>query len=384
MLRHLWLFCLCVLHVACSGDEHREAESEKSMPAEAPQASAPQQGVHDAPGSETRSSAQASMDPYTERRRLMGTVFMIRAEADPKIARPAVAKAFAEMERIEFLLSEWRPGSEISRINAAAGLHPVHVSEETFTVVKSGVEMSALTDGAFDLSWAALHGLYDFRPGLERVPSRDEIRRQLRFIDFRRIALDEKERTVYLKQRGMKLGTGAIGKGYALDRAGQILRAAGIRSYMLFGGGQVQVYGMRGDRPYRVGIQHPRLPDKHIGYFESSGGSISTSGDYERALIGPDGDRIHHILDPRTGLPSKASISVTLHSSSGLYADALSTAAFVLGPERALALLQSLDADVSAVIVGPDCRVHTTPGTFEAAHLEGSVDENGLLVGCKP
>lgn len=370
MLRYLWLILLLA---ACSSDER------------ASDGHPPQGAQEGAQIAEEASSAESSIaEPYSEKRKLMGTVFMIRAEADSRVARPIVAKAFAEMERLELLLSEWRPGSEISRINAAAGLHPVSVSEETFTVVKAGAEMSALSGGAFDLSWAALHGLYDFRPGFERIPASEEIRPRLRLIDHRSIALDEDARTVYLKKRGMKLGTGAIGKGYALDRAGEILRAAGIDSYMLFGGGQVQVHGMRGDRPYRVGIQHPRVPAKHIGFFESTGGSISTSGDYERALVGPDGERVHHILDPRTGLPSRASISVTLLGASGLYADALSTAAFVLGPEEALVLLSSLPFEVSAVIIGPDCRVHTTPGGRELAHLEGSINTDGTLEGCTP
>lgn len=375
MLRYLWPLALLTSGVMVCAAGCTSAED--SAPSSAAEESAREEAAE---ASEKKSPGE----PYSERRRMMGTVFMIRAEADPRKARPAVAKAFGELERLELLLSEWRPGSEISKINEAAGRYPVRVSEETFAVVSAGVDMSERSEGAFDLSWAALHGLYDFRPNLERIPGLEEIRPRLALIDYRAIALDESAQTVYLKRRGMKLGTGAIGKGYALDRASEILRDAGISSFMIFGGGQVQAYGMRGDRPYRVGIQHPRSPAKHIGFFETSDGSISTSGDYERALTGSDGERVHHILDPRTGLPSRASMAVTVLSSSGLYADALSTAGFILGPEKALALFEAVPVEVSAVIVGPDCKVYTTPGGFEEAHLEGSVNADGYLEDCVP
>ncbi|NLY94322.1 MAG: FAD:protein FMN transferase [Myxococcales bacterium] len=318
---------------------------------------------------------------YAEQRELMGTVFSIRVDAKGRVARAAVAEAFAEMERLEEILSEWRPTSEISRIAQAAGQHPVEISSDTMAVLRAGLEVSRESKGAFDLTWAVLHGLYDFRPGFARLPSRAEVRARLPLIDYRDLVLDEAASTAFLKRKGMALGTGGIGKGYALDKAGAILERHGITSYILFGGGQVQVKGMRGDRPWRVGIQHPRRPNEYIAYFEATEGSVSTSGDYERYLVGPSGERIHHILDVRTGLPAHRSISATVLAPSGLYADALSTAAFVMGPERALAMFDRLPFPVKAVLIDPDCQVFTTPGTLEELHLQVEL-QSGVLPGC--
>src|SRR5690606_28077049 len=132
-----------------------------------------------------------------------------------------------------------------------------------------------------DMTWAALRGLYSFPPHELKRPSDAELRTPLRLVDYRAVRVNAAERSVALARRGMALGTGGIAEGYALDRAGAILRNAGLRNFMLFGGGQVQVEGMRGDRPWRVGIQHPRDPSSYFAFLEVRSGSLSTSGDYE-------------------------------------------------------------------------------------------------------
>jgi len=306
---------------------------------------------------------------FKRSRPMMGTIFQITVAGVPEDrAEPAVRAALEEIARLEDVLSEWLPDSEISRINAAAGDHAVEVSEDTLAVVKAGIDVSRWSDGAFDLSWAALRGLYDFRPGEGSVPSRREIRARLSLIDWREIELDEEARTVFLKQAGMAIGTGGIAKGYALDRAAEILQRAGLASFMLFGGGQVQVHGMRGDRPWRVGIQHPRRPD-YFAFLEASGGTISTSGDYEHFFVDERGKRWHHILDPRTGLPVEGTMSVTVVAPNGLYGDALSTACFVVGAARCLRMMQEVPGDPTAVIVDTRFRLHTTPGAMERLHF---------------
>ncbi|MEM1415598.1 MAG: FAD:protein FMN transferase, partial [Myxococcota bacterium] len=194
----------------------------------------------EAPAPPTETPAEAPLPELVSRdRSLMGTVFVIQAQAPEAVAGPAIERAFDEIARLEALLSEWREDSEISRVNAAAGRSPVRVSEDVFRVVEAGVNVSRWSEGAFDLSWAALFGAYDFRPGRQRIPELREIQPKLRLIDHRQIELDADARTVFLERRGMVIGTGGIAKGYALDRAGAILRAAGIEHYMLFGGGQV-------------------------------------------------------------------------------------------------------------------------------------------------
>jgi FAD:protein FMN transferase len=321
----------------------------------------------------------------TRSRALMGTVYRITvADTPADQAEDAIRRAFDEMERLEDVLSEWREDSEISRINAAAGRAAVRVSDDTWAVVKAGLDVSRWSDGAFDLSWAAMRGLYDFHATHPRPPSAAEVRRRLPLVRHQDIAVDEEARTVFLRRPGMAIGTGAIGKGYALDRASDILREAGVESFMLFGGGQVQVHGKREGRPWRVGVQHPRRQDAYFGFIESTGGSISTSGDYESFFMDDAGRRWHHILDPRTGRPAEGALSVTVLAATGLYADALSTAAFVLGPERAQRMFERIPYRSDMVLVDPSCRVLTTPRMQGKLKMTLALEGEGRLPGCVP
>lgn len=316
-------------------------------------------------------------------RPLMSTVFRIQVDAPPPNADGAVQRAFTEIERLEDMLSEWREGSDISRVNAAAGKRPVKVSDDTLRVVDAGLDVSKWSRGAFDLSWAALWGFYDFRPDSVKIPTEAEIKPKLALIDYKKIKVSKDRSTVFLKKRGMAIGTGGIAKGYALDHAGAILRGGGIEDYMIFGGGQVQVHGEREGRPWRVGIQHPRDPSTYFAALESTGASFSTSGDYEHAVFDGNGRRWHHIIDPKTGRPATKSLSVTVMTAEGIYADALSTAAFVLGPEKALKMFRRIAYPADAVIVGSDCKIYTTPGA--KAKLRMNVDlVDGRLPGCTP
>lgn len=319
----------------------------------------------------------------TRSRPLMGTVFQIRVQAEDSAAEPAIKAAFDEIERLEHVLSEWLPDSEISNVNKGAGRRRVVVGDDVFRVVSAGMGVSRQSNGAFDLSWAALRGLYDFSGDHPKIPTAAQLKPKLKLVDWRQVELDEKKKTVFLRKRDMAIGTGGIAKGYALDRAGAILRAAGIASYMIFGGGQVQVHGMRGDRGWRVGIQHPRDPGDYFGSLEATGGSFSTSGDYERAFIDDNGKRWHHIIDTKTGYPANRTMSVTVMSAEGLYADALSTAAFVLGPEAALKMLAAGESGAEAVIVGADCELYTTPRAGELLRLNAPV-QDGRIPGCTP
>lgn len=328
---------------------------------------------------------EAPPPDVTRSRALMGTVYRITVTDTPvERAKAAIQEAFDEMERLEDVLSEWREDSEVSAINAAAGKHPVRVGEDTWAVVKAGLDVSHWSGGAFDLSWAALRGLYDFKSADPQPPSAQAVQRRLPLVSYRDITMDEEARTVFLERPGMALGTGAIAKGYALDRASDVLRDAGIESFMLFGGGQVQVHGDRGGRPWRVGVLHPRQEDAYFGFVASSGASISTSGDYESYFTDADGKRWHHILSPRTGKPATGALSVTVVAATGLYADALSTAAFVLGPEGAKRMFERIPYRSEMVMVDPDCRVVTTPGMGAQLQMTMETDDQGRLPGCPP
>lgn len=311
------------------------------------------------------------------RRQIMSTWWEIKVEQQGRDAqaRAAMERALDEIARLEDVLSEWRPGTEISRINEAAGDGvALPVGPDTFENLRVGMHVSRLSDGAFDLSWAALRGLYRFEPGSEpRLPDAKLVARQRALVSYKDILLDEAARTVRLRRKGMALGLGGIAKGYALDRAAAILERAGFANYLLFAGGQVQVHGAREGRAWRVGIKHPRKLDRHIGFFEVYDGSIATTGDYEHAYE-VEGRRVHHVIDPTTGYPATRSISVTLIAETGIYADALASACFILGPARCIAMLAKLPDAPQAVIIDPELEVHMTPG------IEGKVLFNPPLV----
>lgn len=316
-------------------------------------------------------------------RPLMSTVFQIQVDSPPANVEKVVRDAFEEVERLETELSEWRDDSDVSKVNRSAGRRPVKVGDDTLRVIDAGMDVSAWSRGAFDLSWAALWGTYDFRPDSIRIPTLEEIKPRVALVNYKNIRVSKKYSTVLLKTRGMAIGTGGIAKGYALDRAGAILRGGGVDNYMIFGGGQVQVHGKRAGRPWRVGIQHPRNPGSYFAALESTGASFSTSGDYEHAVVDGSGKRWHHIIDPKTGRPADESLSVTIMTSEGIYADALSTAAFVLGPHKALKMLGRIAYPAEAVIVGADCRVYMTPKAKQKIRMNVELVD-GRLPDCAP
>ncbi|MET0385187.1 MAG: FAD:protein FMN transferase [Polyangiales bacterium] len=311
-------------------------------------------------------------------RQMMGTIIQMTVLDIPEErAAPVLDEAMAEMARLENLLSEWREDSEISQINRAAGQHPVKVSQATLDNVRVGLEVSRWSDGAFDLSWAALRGLYLFQPGKERIPTDAELKERLALVNYKDIVLDERAQTVYLRKKGMLLGTGGIAKGYALEQAANILVRAGFQNFMFFGGGQVVVHGRKNNRGWRVGVQHPRMDD-YFAFIEAESGSIATSGDYEHAFI-RDGQRWHHIIDLKTGRPVQHTSAVTVVCESAFYADAIDTALFIMGPEKALAKLASAPGPKAELLmVDKDMRLFTSPGMQDRLIMRTQLQEGRL------
>lgn len=282
---------------------------------------------------------------------------VLPARPDAEAAAKECLDLFA---RLDLELSEWREGSPLSAVNRAAGGAPVAVPADLFALLQRSLEIARATDGAFDPSWAALWGLWDFRAESPTVPDPESVAERARRVDYRRVALDPASRTVFLPEPGMKLGLGAIGKGYALDRAAELLGARGFGDFLLVGGGQVLARGRRGDRPWRIGVRDPRgAPRDLFARIDVSGASLSTSADNESFFV-VDGVRYHHILDPRTGWPSKGLRSVTVVHADGTLADALSTAVMVLGKERGLEVAKKLGAEL--LLVDADGEVTFTPG----------------------
>jgi FAD:protein FMN transferase len=298
-----------------------------------------------------------------ERRLAMGSELHLTARtADAPRARAAFAAAFAEVERLEALLSTWRPASDVSRLNAAAGGAPVPVHADTRAVLRAAAQVSAWTDGKFDVTFAALADIWKFDHDQDnRVPTPAEIAARLPRVDYRRVVIDDTAGTVAITRPDVRVHLGGIGKGYAVDRAVAILRAAGLTDFMVQAGGDLYVAGTAGESPWRLGIQDPRgAPDDPFAVLELSDATFSTSGDYER-YFEQDGVRYHHILDPATGQPARGTRSVTVVTKEALWADGLSTAVFILGPERGMALVERL-ADVEAVIVTAENQVLVSTG----------------------
>jgi thiamine biosynthesis lipoprotein len=204
----------------------------------------------------------------------------------------------------------------------------------------------------FDVTFGALSGLWKFDHDQDNsIPDAVSIRERLPLIDYRGLVLDARERSAFLRRKGMRVNLGGIGKGYAVDRAAAILRERGVRDFMIQAGGDLYVSGRRGDRPWRLGIRDPRGPaDSIFAAIELADGTFSTSGDYERAFV-KNGRRYHHILDPRTGEPAGLCRSVTLVTPRAVLADALAKGVFILGPEAGMALIERLPG-VEGVIVG--------------------------------
>lgn len=291
---------------------------------------------------------------------VMSTTVRVTLPRSPDAARHAAA-VFEVFRRVDARMSEWKESSPLSAVNREAGRAPVPVPDDLRAVVRRGIEIGELTGGAFDLTWAALWGLWDFRSPDPRVPADEEIAARVARIDFRRVLVDDEDGTIFLPEPGMLIGLGGIAKGHALDRAVEALEARGVESFLIEGGGQVVARGTRGERPWRVGIRDPRgARNDYFAVLDVADASVSSSGDYESFFV-RDGVRYHHILDPRTGRPSRGVRGVTVLSADATLADALSTAFMVMAPEESLALSQRLP-DVETVLVTEGGEVLATPG----------------------
>jgi thiamine biosynthesis lipoprotein len=293
----------------------------------------------------------------------MGSEARLSAWTNDEVAAvSAFDAAFEEFDRLESLMSVWRDGSDLVRLNAGAGRAPVVVSEDVFEALREARDIGDLTGGAFDVTFGALAGVWKFDHDQDnRIPSASEIAALLPLVDYRGLELDATARSAYLRRPGMRAHLGGIGKGYAVDRAVEILRARGVHDFMVQFGGDLYASGTRGDRPWRLGIRDPRGPaDQSFAALDLTDASFSTSGDYERFFL-RNGRRYHHIIDPRTGEPARGSRSVTILASSATMADALSTGVFVLGPEAGLALIERLP-DVDGVIVTEGNQVLVSSG----------------------
>jgi thiamine biosynthesis lipoprotein len=314
-------------------------------------------------GERTDSAAANAPHAFSQQTVTMGSSLQVTVwTADDAGAGAAAEAVFAEFDRLDHLLSVWKEGSDVLRLNTAAGREPVRVSAETIELLTVARQVSEWTGGKFDLTFGALSGLWKFDQDQDdRIPSPAAVAARLPDVDYTALEFDPARGTAFLRRPGMRAHFGGIGKGYAIDRAAAILKARGFRDFMIQSGGDLLVSGQRGDRPWRLGIRDPRGPaDRSFATVDLTDGTFSTSGDYERFFM-HDGRRYHHILDPDLGEPARGCRSVTIVADKAVLADALSTGVFVLGPEKGMALIERLPG-VEGVIVSSENRVLVSSG----------------------
>ncbi|MDO4925938.1 MAG: FAD:protein FMN transferase [Turicibacter sp.] len=311
----------------------------------------------------------APVDPVSENKFLLGTIINITLYDNPQ--QKIFDEIFDAIEEIETKMTINNAiTSEIIEINRQAGQQAVKVSQETFDVIKAGLNYSELAQGKFDITVGALVKLWEIGFEDAHVPSASEIEESLTLINYRNVELNEEELTVKLTQPNMMIDLGGIAKGYAADVAASILSKYGNQQAIINLGGNVYAYGEKANKDtWNIGIQNPNSSrGEYLGIAKVKNKSIVTSGTYER-YFEQDGIIYHHILDPQTGYPVENNVmSVTIIADSSMTADALSTTAFALGVEEGLKLIESLD-DVEALYVTADKRLYASSGFLDCFEL---------------
>jgi thiamine biosynthesis lipoprotein len=290
---------------------------------------------------------------YSDHQAIMGTRIAVelwtedRAQADRLIAQ-----VMAEMRRIDVLMSTYKPDSQVSRVNAEAAQRPVKVDADLFELLWTALEYSRLTEGAFDITYASVGHLYDFRRHVKPTP--EEIARALPAVNYQHVILDRAKQTVRFARPGVRIDLGGIAKGWAVDQCIELLKRAGVARAMVTAGGDTRIIGDRFGRPWMVGIRDPDDRDRTVINIPLTDAAFSTSGDYER-YFEENGIRYHHILEPGSGKPAGGTDadrvrSVTIIGATATRTDGLSKTIFVLGIERGMRVLDRL-GDVDAIVI---------------------------------
>jgi thiamine biosynthesis lipoprotein len=310
-------------------------------------------------------TAAAAPGKLTYTDKAMGTYvtvwFWTDREAD---AAKAAKSVFDEMRRLDAEMTTWTKDGETAKINAAAGVKPVKVSDEELEVIERAVDISKRSGGVFDITVEAFRGLWKFDEDMDgSLPDPAEVKKRLAKIGWRDIVIDHKAKTVFLRRKGMAITLGGIAKGYAVDKCVALLKKLGFTDFMVQAGGDMYISGSKGPEPWVVGIRDPRGPrDEMFALAPVKDHSFSTSGDYERGFV-KDGVRYHHILDPRDGQPARASRSVTIRAKDAYTADAWSKVMFIWGWKKGLELIKENKLeDFEVVWVDNENKIHMTPG----------------------
>ncbi|HEU4778928.1 MAG TPA: FAD:protein FMN transferase [Steroidobacteraceae bacterium] len=303
--------------------------------------------------------AAAHAEWITRTENIMGTRCTVELWSEDRArGEAAISSVFDDMKRIDRLMSTWKEDTEISRVNREGGKHPVKISPELFRLLQVSVEYSELTNGAFDITYASVGYLYDFKKGVH--PDSAAIAQALPGINWRRMVLDPKNTTVFFTRPGMRIDLGGIAKGHSVDRGIELLQEQGITRAMVNSGGDTRIIGDRFGKPWVVGVRDPDHEGKVFLRLPLSDTAFSTSGDYER-YFDEDGKRFHHIIDPKTGDSARKVRSVTVIAGTATRTDALTKSVFIMGAEEGIAFINTLP-DVDAVAVSPDGKVTYSKG----------------------
>lgn len=290
----------------------------------------------------------------------MGSRFDITIVAeDERKANAYIDEAIEEIIRIEKLISSWDHQSETSEINRNAGIKPVKVDQELVDLIERSIQLSKITDGAFDITFASMDKIWKFDGSMKEMPAKEVILKSIEKVGYTNIVIDENLQTVYLKIKGMKIGFGALGKGYAADKVKAMMIEKGVKAGIINASGDLTTWGKQPDgKDWMVGISNPLNKNKVFSWFPVINAAVATSGDYEK-YVTFNGKKYTHIIDPRTGYPVSGIVSVTIFSQKGELCDALATAVFIMGVETGLNMVNQLKG-VECIIVDENNKIHTS------------------------
>lgn len=288
---------------------------------------------------------------------LMGGRFDISIVAkDSLSAEQNINEVIAEITRIENLISDWKPDSQVSQVNQNAGIKPIKVDREVFELTQRAIKLSEITNGGFDVSFAAMDRIWKFDGSMTEMPSAEAIKKSVEKVGYKNIILDSVQSTIFLKLKGMKIGFGALGEGYATDKCRTMMIAKGIQAGIINGSGDMSTWGKQPNgQDWKIGITNPFKPEKLLAVVPLNQGAVTTSGSYEKFVVF-NGKRYSHIINPATGYPATGLCSVTVFGPNAETANGLSTSMMVLGQTEGLFLLQKFP-DYSCLIITDNGKV---------------------------
>lgn len=295
--------------------------------------------------------------------KLMGSRFDITIVAEDSLtAERYIDTVIAEVTRIENLISDWKPDSQVSAVNANAGIRPVQVDQEVYALTERALELSEMTDGAFDISFAAMERVWKFDGSMTEVPTPAAVKKSVENVGYQHIVLDPGHTTIFLKRKGMKIGFGATGKGYAADRCRDVMIAKGVQAGIINASGDMATWGKRPDgSDWKIGITNPMKEDTIFAVVPLVQSAVTTSGSYEQ-FVTLNGKRYSHIINPVTGYPATGLSSVTVFGHSAEIANGFSTAIMVLGKDKGMELMKN-HPDYSCIVITDEGNLFTTPNS---------------------